>query len=178
MSNKRILKRRKIKQKSVPNTNIEQINHQLLDKALADGKAYGFCIIVNILHKQFKWGKKRILQLIDNASPESKKMVDSPAVNFVVNIYFDNLFEKVKATKVLQRTHDELHQIYIVKRNDYMLLTIALFCEVLNDKHNFGSKRLDTIMEYATTEYVKINTQYISVADYKIKIEKETNLIF
>lgn len=159
---------RKVK-KSKANEDINRI----LFKAKADGRSLGFCCVGIVMHKRFGWGKARLDKLLESAGAESLR-TDNEAVSFVISLYREKVNKKICATGILEQTNDVRKSIYIINRNDYFILTVALLLETLNDKFGFGTKRIEEIIEYITNEYVRFNLSKITPDDYKDKLKEET----
>ena len=73
----------------------------------------------------------------------------------------DKLIAKINNADVVQKPKSIGEQIYLNTRDDFYVSSIALMLAVLNDDYGMASNmtntgRLDTIMEYCTNEYIKL----------------------
>lgn len=171
---KRATYRRALREmRKVDKSKVNNELNNILYKAKADGKNLGFCCVGIVMHKRFGWGKTRLGRLLESAGAESER-TENEAVSFVISLYREKVNKKVCATGILEQTNDVRKSIYIINRNDYFILTVALLLETLNDKFGFGTKRIEEIIEYITNEYVRFNLSKITPDDYKDKLKEET----
>ena len=125
-----------------------------------DGRAIAFCVIANLLYDLHGFRKKRIEDFLEKCNKEAVRF-DQEGLQFVLKFYADKLIAKTSNVDVMQKPKSIAEQIYLNQRDDFYVSSIALMLAVLNDDYGMASNRkntgrLDTIMEYCTNEYVKL----------------------
>ena len=82
-------------------------------------------------------------------------------MQFVLGHYADMIIEKINDVDISQKPKNITDHVYMTSRDEFYISSLALMLAVLNDDYNMGTNqkntgRLDTLMEYCTNEWVKI----------------------
>ena len=162
MSDRRAAVRRERKERIKVGKN-RSANREILraaEQGKLDGRAIAFCVIANLLYDLHGFRKKRIEDFLEKCNKEAVRF-DQGGLQFVLKFYADKLIVKINNVDVMQKPKSIAEQIYLNQRDDFYVSSIALMLAVLNDDYGMASNRkntgrLDTIMEYCTNEYVKL----------------------
>lgn len=130
------------------------------ERGKLDGRTIAFCVIANLLYDLHGFRRKRIEIFLKKCNKEATRF-DQEGLQFVLKYYADKLIEKINNADVVQKPKSIQEQIYLNTRDDFYVSSIVLMLAVLNDDYGMASNmkntgRLDTIMEYCTNEYIKL----------------------
>lgn len=130
------------------------------ERGKLDGRTIAFCVIANLLYDLHGFRRKRIEIFLKKCNKEATRF-DQEGLQFVLKSYADKLIAKINNADVVQKPKSIEEQIYLNTRDDFYVSSIALMLAVLNDDYGMASNmkntgRLDTIMEYCTNEYIKL----------------------
>lgn len=133
---------------------------RLAEQGKIDGRAIAFCVVANLLYDLHGFRKKRIEDFLRKCNKEATRF-DSEGFYFVLQNYAEKINKRLNKVDVIQNPESIIDCVYINQRDTYYVSSLALMLAVLNDDYGMASNeknsgRLDTIMEYCTNEYIKI----------------------
>jgi len=148
-----------------------------------DGRVLAAFTSAIYLHKDFGWGKDRILEMIERGNKEAARF-DNEGVWFAFNFYADKIAEKLNQQKIGAKTVKTVaEKIYYDSRNDFFISGLATIISVLSSDYNFGwntkgTGRLDRLTESAVEEYVNVLEEKTSIEAYQDRILEEIGINF
>lgn len=162
MSDRRAAVRRERKERAKIERN-KSSNGEMMraaEQGKIDGRAIAFCVIANLLYDLHGFRKKRIMEFLEKSNKEAVRS-ERDGVQFVVKNYADKLLKKINCQFVYGTSKDIKELIYMNQRDAFYVSSIALMLAVLNADYGMASNgkntgRLDTLMEYCTNEYMKL----------------------
>lgn len=153
-------------------------------KGMYDGRKLATSIVVNILHEQFSFRKKRLTDFLETVGLEVGKC-SQEATLFNLNFYEKRLNEKIDKANVQVSLYDIKEHTYMMARERHFVESCAIMFLVLNQFFGFstnmkGTGRTDLIMEYIVNEYIKIllDPQKHDAEFYYQKAKERTGLEF
>ena len=185
MSSKRaaIRRQRKEEQKAMKHKGQQGEMERAYINGIADGQIYATCIIFDVLHKKYKFRKKRFEKIISSIKEESKKG-NTETSRFVMDFYQKKLGEKIEKTNIKIYVKTPKEKVYESQKINGFISASSLILMVLNQDFHFASKtsgkgRLDIVMEYAIVEFIKVqlDKENHNVAYYLKKLEEETGIV-
>ena len=180
MSDRRAAVRRERKERAKIQRNKSSSGEMLraAEQGKIDGRAIAFCVIANLLYDLHGFRKKRIEDFLTKCNKEATRF-DNIGVQFVIKFYADKLLEKINRVDETQKPKSIIDHVYLTQRDEFYVSSIALMLAVLNDDYGMASNgkntgRLDTIMEYCTNEYMKLQLDPDGhTADWYVKHTRE-----
>lgn len=148
-----------------------------------DGRVLAVFTSSIYLHKDFGWGKDRILEMIEKGNKEAARF-DNEGVWFVFNFYAEKIAEKLNRQEVgVKIVKTVAEKIYYDNRNDFFISGLATVISVLSSDYGFGwnakgTGRLDRLTESVVEEYVNVLEDATSIEVYQENILEEIGINF
>lgn len=155
-----IRRERKERTKAEKNKTADGEMLRAAEQGKIDGRVIAFCVMANLLYDLHGFRKKRIESFLQKCNKEATRF-DNDVVRFVIEFYADKLLEKINKVDTCQNPNSVIDTVYINQRDTFYVSSLALMLVVLSDDYGMASNgknsgRLDTLMEYCTNEYIKI----------------------
>lgn len=180
MSDRRAAVRRERKERAKIERN-RSSNGEMMraaEQGKIDGRVIAFCVISNLLYDLHGFRKKRIEDFLTKCNKEATRF-DQSGFRFVLESYADKLIGKINRVDETQKPKSIIDHVYLTQRDEFYVSSIALMLVVLNDDYGMASNgkntgRLDTLMEYCTNEYMKLQLDPDGhTADWYVKRTRE-----
>lgn len=186
MSDRRAVIRRERKERAKAEKN-KSANGKMMRAAehgKMDGRAISFCVIANLLYDLHGFRTKRISEFMEKCNKEAARS-EQAGLQFVIKSYADKLMERINKENVTAEPTSIEESVYLNQRDIYYVSSVALMLTVLNDDYGMASNskntgRLDTLMEYCTNEYVKLqlDPKGHNIDWYTKQTTEKTGIIF
>lgn len=156
---------------------------RLVEQGKIDGRTIAFCVVANTLYDVFGFRKKKLETFLNKCNKEATRF-ENEGVNFVVQHYAEKISKRLNEVDVFQKPERLIDCVYINQRDMFYVSSLAITLVVLNSDYgmasnNKGTGRLDTIMEYCTNEYIKIQLDPKNrSAEWRVKKTREKTGIF
>lgn len=157
MSAKRAAIRREQKAREKANRKVNDSERRAI-RGRDDGRELAFFATINVLHEQFRFGKKRISELMRMCREESARY-DNEGVQYIIQYYADKIDKKIAGIPL--SNVDNKDTVYVFSRNNAFVTSLSIICVVLNETFGMASNqkntgRLDEVMERVCMEYIKV----------------------
>lgn len=146
-----------------------------------DGRLMAFCAIANFLFDTYGFRKKRIEAFLEKCNKQATRF-DNDVIQFVIQSYAVKFKSKLNNIDYFQKPESIIEHVYLTKREEFYIYSIALMLMVLNDAYGMSSNkkssgRLDMIMEHCVKEYEKNQSKKENfIKAYTIKTAEKTGL--
>ncbi len=157
-------------------------------KGSQDGKLYAMCAIMLTLNRLYGWKAKRINEYIDRASDCAALTMSDDITNAMIYAYAKMVqdllpelsleFLKKAIPPGIRSDNRKIleYSVYASARNElYRDMCIVILDALSREPYNFGKKRLETVMNELSKEYLNIQTT--SLSEYERQVKYHTGIV-
>lgn len=149
-----------------------------------DGRTLSVFISAIYLHRDFGWGAKRVINLIEKGNAEAVRF-DNDGVEFALEFYAKKIGNKLNDLDLhkIRKVKTLVEKVYYDNRNDYFITGMSVVSTVLSSEYsmslnNRGTGRLDKLIDNVTKEYLNVLNGTANIEMYQERILEEIGINF